>query len=65
MYKANFLWNAKPGSIDELGYEFANAKSEEYRKEVWDKIVNFKNKQISEQQDKSELDPYSPKDKWI
>ena len=39
IYKAEFLWNDKPDSIEALGYEFANAKTEEYRKQVWNELV--------------------------
>ncbi len=38
-FKANFLWPHEDGSIEQLGYEFANAKTEEYRKEIWSEIV--------------------------
>ena len=34
-YKANFLWPAEKGSVEEAGYEFANAKTENYRKKWW------------------------------
>lgn len=40
-YKANFLWPHEEGSIVQLGYEFANAKTEEYREEVWKEIVSI------------------------
>jgi len=38
IYKAEFLWEHEENSIEEAGYEFANAISEEYR-EVWWKIL--------------------------
>lgn len=34
-YKADFLWPYEIGSIEEAGYEFANARTEEYRKMWW------------------------------
>ena len=34
-YRANFLWPVKQGSIAEAGYEYANAKTEPYRKTWW------------------------------
>lgn len=34
-YKANFLWPHKEKSVEEAGYEFANARTEGYRKIVW------------------------------
>lgn len=39
-YKAEFLWNDNPDSIEALGYEFANAKSEEYREKIWHELIN-------------------------
>lgn len=38
-YKANFLWPHEDGSLEQLGYEFANANTEEYREEVWKEII--------------------------
>lgn len=38
-YKANFLWGFEDGTVEVLGYEFANAKTEEYRKACWDELV--------------------------
>jgi hypothetical protein len=38
-YRANFLWPYEDGSIEALGYEFANGKTEAYRKEVWEALV--------------------------
>ena len=38
-YRANFLYPAKSGSIEEAGYEFANGHSEAYRKTWW-KLLN-------------------------
>lgn len=35
-YKANFLWPHKVGSLEEAGYEFANASTKAYREEWWD-----------------------------
>lgn len=40
-YKANFLWPYEYDSIEALGYEFANAKTEEYREEVWSEIIKW------------------------
>lgn len=34
-YYANFLWPYEEGSIDEAGYEFANARTEEYQRRWW------------------------------
>jgi len=34
-YRGNFLWPHKPGSVEEAGYEFANAGIEAYRKTWW------------------------------
>ena len=34
-YRANFLFGKMDGSIEEAGYEFANAKTELYRKSWW------------------------------
>jgi len=44
-YKANFLWPADKDSIEEAGYEFANAMTEEYQKLWWDILI----KRIEEQ----------------
>ena len=33
--KADFLWPYDEGSTEEAGYEFANAKTEEYREFWW------------------------------
>jgi hypothetical protein len=38
-YSAEFLWPNKKGSIEEAGYEFANAKTEDYRHEWWRILV--------------------------
>lgn len=38
-YKANFLWPFKEGSVEEAGYEFSNALTEEYRELWWNKLV--------------------------
>lgn len=35
-YSADFLWPCQDGSVEEAGYEFANAKTEEYQKLWWD-----------------------------
>jgi hypothetical protein len=37
-YSANFLFPHVQGSIEEAGYEFANAKTEEYQKEWWETL---------------------------
>lgn len=34
-YRANFLWPHDDDSIEEAGYEFANANTEAYREEWW------------------------------
>ena len=49
--KADFLWPFEECSLEEAGYEFCNAKTEEYRKEWWDILVDkfalsFKSKGI-------------------
>lgn len=42
--KADFLWPYDDGSVEEAGYEFANAKTEAYREEWWDILVErFRN----------------------
>lgn len=38
-YRANFLWPHEEGSIEQLGYEFANGKTEKYLKSVWKQLV--------------------------
>lgn len=38
-YRANFLWPYGKGSIEEAGYEFANARTERYRKKWWKILV--------------------------
>lgn len=40
-YRANFLWPSKAGSVRSLGYEFANAQTEEYREEVWKELLKL------------------------
>lgn len=42
-YKANWCW-ASEDSMDGLLYEFANAKTEEYRKAIYDCIKALMNK---------------------
>lgn len=37
-YKANFLWGSEEGSLESLLYDFANALTEEYRKEIYKAI---------------------------
>jgi len=39
-YKANFLWPYEEDSIEALGYEFANVRTEEYQKECWKGITD-------------------------
>jgi hypothetical protein len=34
-YRADFLWAHAEGSVEEAGYEFANARTEEYRQQWW------------------------------
>lgn len=41
-YKANFLWPHEDGSIEQAGYEFANATVEEYRQEWWEELLRLK-----------------------
>ncbi len=38
-YRADFLWGFEDGSVEEAGYEFANARTETYRKEWWEILV--------------------------
>jgi hypothetical protein len=38
-YNADFLWGFDDDSIEALGYEFANAKTEEYQKECWNDLI--------------------------
>lgn len=38
-YKANFLWPHEDGSVEQAGYEFANAQTEAYRKQWWDILL--------------------------
>lgn len=38
-YNANFLWGFPDNSIEAIGYEFANAKTEGYQKECWDELI--------------------------
>lgn len=35
VYKADFLWPVIPDSVEEAGYEFANAQTEAYRQHWW------------------------------
>ena len=37
--RANFLWPYDDGSVEEAGYEFANAKTEAYRRQWWEILV--------------------------
>lgn len=39
-YRANFLFGFDDESIESLGYEFANGKTEEYLKECWDALLD-------------------------
>ena len=34
-YKANFLWGFEDSSLESIGYEFCNAKTEEYCRMQW------------------------------
>lgn len=52
-WRAEFLQPAEDGSIEEAGYEFANALTEEYRQEWWGILVHrigemYMSKKISE-----------------
>ncbi len=38
-YKADFLWPHDEDSIEEAGYEFANAKTEEYQHMWWNILI--------------------------
>jgi len=37
--KADFLYPAEPGSIEEAGFEFATAQTEEYRRRWWNYLL--------------------------
>lgn len=39
-YRANFLWPHGDDSVNEAGYEFANARTEEYRKQWWEILLS-------------------------
>lgn len=39
-YRAEFLWPHEEESLEALGYEFANAETEPYRREIWNEIVS-------------------------
>jgi hypothetical protein len=56
--RAGFLWPHKTGSVEEAGYEFANAATEAYRKSWW-KILNGRIRRNSPN-DKAQTPP--PKD---
>lgn len=38
-YRANFLWPHDKGTIEEAGYEFANGRTEAYRKWWWEILL--------------------------
>jgi len=38
-YQANFLWPHDDGSIEQAGYEFANAKTQEYQRQWWGELM--------------------------
>ena len=58
-YKANFLWPHDGKGIEFLGYEFANAKTESYRKEIWQGIIELLQSERQKVIDlKSELNQY-------
>ena len=48
-YRANFLWPHEEDSIEALGYEFANANTEEYQRVCWEELVS-KIKKSNQQQ---------------
>ena len=54
MYKANFLWGFNDDSIESIGYEFANAKTEEYQKECWNELL-MRVRQDAKLRDKEEV----------
>jgi hypothetical protein len=39
-YKGDFLWPHEDGSIEEAGYEFLNARTEEFRKKWWEILLD-------------------------
>lgn len=41
-FNANFLWPHEEGSIEQAGYEFANAKTEKYREQWWKILLELK-----------------------
>lgn len=49
-YSANFLWGFADGSIEALGYEFANAKTEEYQKECWSALLETIKQSVRDKQ---------------
>ena len=38
-YSADFLWPFEDDSIEEAGFEFANAKTEEYQEQWWNILI--------------------------
>lgn len=38
-YSANFLWGFPDDSKESIGYEFANAKTEQYQKKMWEALL--------------------------
>ena len=38
-YRAEFLWPHEDDSVEEAGYEFANAQTDAFRKEWWNTLL--------------------------
>lgn len=47
IYRAEFLWKSEEESVEEAGYEFVNASTEEYRKAMWDVLLQRATKRES------------------
>lgn len=50
-YNANFLWGFGDDSIEALGYEFANAKTENYQKACWGDLIQKIKESTSEDEE--------------
>ena len=50
-YRANFLWPHEEGSVEQDGYEFANAKTEGMQKAQWEEIIARINKLKQDNED--------------
>lgn len=52
-YRASWLWPHATGSVEEAGYEFANAKTMEYQEQWW-RILLERAKSLNDQAQRSE-----------